>query len=349
MVEYISRSPGKVILLGEHAVVYNKLGIATTVDIYSNVEIKSREDNLVYINSINLKLKEYATKKSIENIINNIDSLRAEAERTEKLEETRKYIDEIKDLAKHNKLLPSFVVIGKIMKEYGFVPCSIQINSQVPKNLGSSASVFNGIAKGLSKFLGLDLPKEQIGFFANEGDKVVHGTPSGIDAYTIAHGGWVSYRKSEGIKPLNINFEFPLIIVDSGEPARTGETVGYIRKQREQHPSFVDSVLDRLDEISYNGLDAIKSQDLEKIGQMMIEYYRELKKLDISTPKLDEIVSIALKNNALGAKPTAGWGGGCCIVLARDHKQAEQLINIYKSKGFFAFQTRLGVEGVKLQ
>lgn len=337
MVKYISKSPGKIILFGEHAVVYDKLGIAAAAGKYTSVSINSGKGD-IFIKSRNLGLENKNNKDEIFRLIERIDKLREQNK-----------IDEIKDLAKHDKLLPSFVVVGKIMKEYGFEPCSIEIDSQVPKNLGSSASVFNGIAKGLSAFFGLDLSKEQIGFFSNEGDKIVHGTPSGIDAYTIAHGGWVSYRKSEGVKPLEIDFEFPLIVVDSGEPARTGETVGYIRRQKEERPDFINTVLDKLNEISHNGLYAIKSQDIEKTGQFMIEYYRELRKLGISTPKLDEIVDIALRSKALGAKPTAGWGGGCCIILAKEQKHAEQLINIYKSKGLYAFQTRLGVEGVKIE
>lgn len=331
-------SPAKIILFGEHAVVYDKLGIAAATGLYTKVSINSGSDDKISIKSENLGLKNKKNKTEIFRLIENIDKLREENK-----------IDEIKELAKKDKLLPSFVVAGKIMREYGFKPCSIEIDSEVPKNLGSSASVFNGIAKAVLEFLGSNLPKERTGYFANEGDKVVHGTPSGIDAYTIAYGGWVCYRKSDGVKPLKIDFESPLIIVDSDEPARTGETVGYIRRQKEEKPEFVNSILDNLDKISRKGLDAIKSQNMEDIGLLMTKYYRELRKLDVSTQKLDEIVDIALKNNALGAKPTAGWGGGCCIVLAKNQKQAEELIRIYKEKYYNAFQTKLGVEEVKIK
>ncbi len=332
----IIKSSAKVILFGEHAVVYDRLGIAAATEKYTIISINSGDTDTISIKSKNLGLENKMNKADIFKIIENIDKLREQNK-----------IDEIKELAKQDKLLPSFVVAGKIMKEYEFKPCSIEIDSEVPKNLGSSASVFNGIAKAVSEYLGLGLSKEKIGYFANEGDKVVHGTPSGIDAYTIAYGGWVCYRKSEGVKPLKIDFELPLIIVDSGEPARTGETVGYVRKQKEKKSEFVNSVLDRLDEISHKGMDAIKLQNLEKIGELMTDYYQELRKLDISTPKLDEIIHIALKNNALGAKPTGGWGGGNCIVLAKSQKQAEELMRKYGSQGYKVFQTKLGVEGVK--
>ncbi len=331
-------SPGKIILLGEHAVVYDKLGISAAAGKYTNICIDSINDDTIFIKSNNLGLKDKKNKDEIFKVVEQINSLREEGK-----------INEIKDMAKRDKLLPSFFVVGKIMIEYGFKPCSIEINSDVPKNLGSSASVFNGIAKGLSEFSGLNLNKEKVGYFANEGDKVVHGTPSGIDAYTIAYGGWNSYRKSEGVKPLENSLRINLVIIDSGEPARTGETVALVKKLRDENLLLVNEIMDKLDIISQSGLEALRNNDINNVGTSMLKYYQELKKLNISTPKLDEIVQIAVKNNLLGAKPTGGWGGGSCIVLAKDEKQVSEIINIYKNNGFNAFATKLGVEGVCCQ
>lgn len=329
-------SPGKVILLGEHAVVYDKLGISAAAGKYTNVCINSSNDDSIFVKSNTLGLEDKKNKDEIFKL----------AEQMDKLKEDGK-INEIKDMAKKDKLLPSFLVVGKIMMKYGFKPCSIEINSEVPKNLGSSASVFNGIAKGLSEYLGLNLDKGKIGYFANEGDKAVHGTPSGIDAYTIAYGGWNSYRKSEGVKPLENSLKINLVIIDSCEPARTGETVSFIKKQNEESPSFVNAIMDKLDIISQNGLEALKNNNIKDVGISMLKYYQELKKFNISTPRLDEIVQIAVKNSFLGAKPTGGWGGGSCIVLAKDEKHVSEIINIYKNNGFNAFAAKLGVEGVK--
>lgn len=329
-------SPGKIILFGEHAVVYDKLGISAAAGKYTEVFINPANDDSVFIKSHNLGLEDKKNKSEILNLVEQIDKSREEGK-----------INEIKDMAKKDKLLPSFHVVGKIMMKYGFKSCSMEINSEVPKNLGSSASVFNGIAKGLSEFLGLNMDREKIGYFANEGDKVVHGTPSGIDAYTIAYGGWNSYRKSEGVKPLENSLRINLVVADSGESARTGETVSFIKKLKEENPSLVNTIMDKLDIISRNGLEALKNNNIKDVGTLMLRYYQELKKLNISTPKLDEIIEITAKNNFLGAKPTGGWGGGSCIVLAKDEKQVSEIINIYKNNGFNAFAAKLGVEGVK--
>jgi len=82
---------------------------------------------------------------------------------------------------------------------------------------------------------------------------------------------------------------------------------------------------------------------------LMTDYYVELRKLNISTKALDQIVKMAIKNKALGAKPTGGWGGGSVIVLAESEKNVLELIELFNKNGFDAFQTKLGVEGVRIE
>ena len=330
-------APGKVILFGEHAVVYDGLGIATSVGKRCIVTVTPNEEDNVFFEIKNLDFKKSLNENEIFKLFNTVDRLKKE-----------KKFDEIKELQRKEKLSAPFFVIASLMKKYGFKPVKITDDSEVPKNLGSGSSAFSALALALSKFLGANLTKKEISDLAYEGDVVAHGgTPSGIDSSIVTYGGYIQYKKSEGIKPLSINFELPLIFVDSGEPAKTNETVSYIRSQREENKEFVDIVLERLNSISFQSLDALKAQNLGLMGELMLEYYLELKKLNISTEKLDKIIEIAIKNNALGAKPTGGWGGGCCIVLAKDKKQAEELIKIYKENGFNSFETEIGVEGVK--
>ena len=329
-------APGKVILFGEHAVVYDKLGIAASVDKRSLVKVISAQEKISIL-SKNFNLEKSLSEDELLQLFELIQSLKKD-----------KNFDEIKELGKKDRLLPSFFVISHLVKRYGFKPFRVEIDSEVPKNLGSSSSVFSSLALAVSRFLGKELSKEEISRLAYEGDIIAHGgTPSGIDNSIVTYGGYLQYRKSEGVKRLKINFQLPLIFVDSGEPARTGETVSYVRKQREENEKFVNKILNTLNEISFKSLDALKNQDLESFGKLMFNYYSELRKLNISTERLDKIVKIALESKALGVKPTGGWGGGCCIVLAENQKQANGLIKIFKKNGFNSFQTKIGVKGVR--
>jgi len=330
-------APGKVILFGEHAVVHGKLGIATSIDKRAYVTVSGGNEE-VTIESKNLNLKKSLLEEELLVLRNEIEKLKA-----------KKDFEGIKEMGK-DKLMPSFFVVAKLTEKFGFHGLNVYIDSEIPKNLGSSSSVFSAIVLGVSTLLEKELSKEDISKIANEGDVVAHGgPPSGIDASTVTYGGYLKYQKNKGIEPLDINFKIPLLIIDSEEPAGTDKTVPYINKLKEEKPSFVEGVLDRLDEISHSGFDAMNRGNLEDMGRLMTDYYWELRKLNISTAKLDEIVQIALGNYALGAKPTGGWGGGCCIVLTKDKEQEKKLLTAFKKSGFRAFQTRLGLEGVRIE
>lgn len=330
-----SSAPGKIILFGEHAVVYDKLGIAGALDKRVTVSVKKGKNGLNFIEK-----SEYPSfkksRKEIESLLDKFNLLFKE-----------KRFDEIKKMSFEDAIC---VVIGRIFEKYGYEDLEIELTiNESLKNIGQSSSIFSSLALGITKFLGKSLDKKEISEIAYLGDVVAHGgTPSGIDNSVVTYGGYITYRKSEGPKPLNIDFRIPLIIVSSGEPARTNETVPYIRKQREENPDFVDPILERLNEISIAGLNYLKARNLEEIGRLMTNYYEELRKLDISTKSLDQLVKTALKNKALGAKPTGGWGGGSVIVLGRDEKNTKDLIDLFNKNGFDAFNTKLGVEGVKL-
>ena len=331
-------APGKVILFGEHAVIYDKLGIASSINKRCQVKIFSTKKKSVYIESKNLGLSKALKERELLGLFRKINSAK-----------NRSRFDEIRKIYKKDKLSPSFFVIANIFKEYGFKGFRIEIDSKIPKNLGSSSAVFAAISFGVLKFLNKKPLKKKISNFAFKGDLITHGgTPSGIDNAVVTYGGYLSYKKSEGTKILEIDFKLPLLIVDSGQESKTAETVSYIRKKKEENPRFVSFILDSLDEISEHSLGALVCKKLNELGKFMFDYYQELKKLEISTKRLDKIVKIALKNGALGAKPTGGWGGGCCLALAENRRKINELVKIFKREGFKSFPVETGVEGVGL-
>lgn len=334
----IASAPGKIILFGEHAVVYDKLGIACAIGKRCTIKISPYKKEGVFIKSKNLKLSKFKRKRELFNFLKLLNDFKKQ-----------KKFNQIEKIYKKDKLVPSFFVVGNIFKKYGFKSIKIDIKSEIPKSLGSSSAIFSAISLGVLKFLGKKPTKKEISDFAFEGDVIAHGgTPSGIDNATVTYGGYLEYKKSKGIKPLNINFKIPLLIVDSKKEAKTAKTVSYIRKERERKKKFVDSVFEKLDIISKEALKSLKLKNLEDLGQLMYEYYRELKKLKISTPELDKIIKISQKNEALGAKPTGGWGGGCCLVLGKNQKELIKLKREFAKNGFKSFQTEIGTEGVKL-
>jgi len=331
-------APGKVILFGEHAVVYDKLGIACSFDKRCQVKTSILDQDFISIKTGNLNLNKSMQKKDLFFFLNRINNL---------IE--RKQFEEINKIFKEDELSPSFFVVANILNKYGFKGLDIEINSDIPKNLGSSSAVFSALAFSVVHTLKKDISKEEISNFAYLGDIIAHGgTPSGIDNNIVTYGGYLQYQKSKGIQILDIDFKIPLLIIDSGEEVRTGEMVSCIRNKREQSPEIVDAVLESLDDLSKKALVGLKNRNLHIVGKLMNSYYQELRKLDISTKKLDRIVEIALSDNALGVKPTGGWGGGCCLALVEKEEELEKLINVFDKEGFYSFAGEIGVEGVKI-
>jgi len=120
-------APGKVILFGEHAVVYDKLGIAAAIDRRCRVKVRSSEfKDLIEIYSSNYKISSFYRIQELRKI-------------GSKLEEKIKDFQFLKKI-QADRLLPSFFVAYLTMKKLKeFQPLKIEIYSEVPKNLGSSS------------------------------------------------------------------------------------------------------------------------------------------------------------------------------------------------------------------
>ncbi len=328
--------PGKVILFGEHAVVYDRLGIAGAVD--ERVTVKVSEGK----NGVEL-IRQLAPKKTVfskEKLFGKLELFR------------RLYAEKEFDSLKAMSFVDSLMVVAaETMDRFGYKDARIELSFRhAMTGIGRSASKSAGIAMAFANFLGKEIRKKEIAEIAYLGDVVAHGgTPSGIDTSTVTYGGYVSYRKSQGVKTLEINQQLPLVLVNSGDPSKTSVTVPAVRRLRQQNQESVDKILDEIDSISLKAIDLLKTNSLGEIGKLMNRNHILLKQLGVSTKKLDSLCGLAIANGALGAKLTGGGGGGGMIALASDEKAAKKLRNAYEARGFKALKTSLGVEGARLE
>jgi mevalonate kinase len=323
-------SPSKAILFGEHAVVYGKLGVAAAVDRRINVTVEPGAGGA-----------EFDTFKAD----------RSELQKALKDYRAARAAGDINTLKAMGYRGANMVTLAEAMDRWGWADVKVHKNMNEPvKGLGGSAAIFAALAHATAALLGKQPSAEEISSIAYAGDCVMHGgTPSGIDNSTVAHGGYISYRKGEVPKRLDITFTAPLVVVLSGEAASTAEMVTKVRQLREQQTSFVDGIMAEIESTARAGLDALKAGDIEKIGSLMYANHELLRKLGVSTAKLDVIVELARKEGAPGAKLTGAGGGGCAIVLARDDEQANKLVGSYARAGFKAFTAQMGAQGVRLE
>jgi len=329
----MASAPGSLKLFGEHAVVYNRLGLSAAFNRRAFCEMKKAEDGVTinltdFRNTAKFNFNEITSAHvSIKGMIEGKDMVGLEKER-------------------RDMFSPYKVILGEFFSEFGFSPIEVSIHSDIPRNsgLGSSAAVFCSLAGGLNNFFHTVLSENQVAELTNLGDKVVHGNPSGLDASTCTFGGYISFRREEGVKPLRIKTEVPMLVVNTGSQKDTGEMIGRVAERYKNDKRRVDSIFDRMEETALGGINALKSSNLKELGENMNTAQECFRELGLSTPAVEKIIEAAMSNGALGAKITGAGGGGCVIILA---KQPGKLIPLYKGMGLESFQTVLGAEGVK--
>lgn len=279
-------APGKVILCGEHAVVYGAPAIALPVfDVRTRTSIHARP----------------AASPGEVQVIAPIIHLNKSLEAIEPSHPLR-------------------AAIQLVINELGITQlpaCEIRISSSIPlaTGLGSSASVTISLARALGLFLGHPMSDETVNRIAFEVEKINHGTPSGIDNTVITYEKPVYFQANSPIEHLRINRGFSLVIAESGSASLTVETVAGVRERRLANLEEYDNIISNIGEISREIKRILCTDDLTLNGSLLTMNHNLLTQLGVSTPALDALVKAALKAGASGAKLSGGGGGGNIIAI----------------------------------
>ncbi|HPD34216.1 MAG TPA: mevalonate kinase, partial [Candidatus Kapabacteria bacterium] len=212
----------------------------------------------------------------------------------------------------------------------------ILVFPQIPRamGLGGSAALAVSIIRALSKYANLNLSDEQVNELSFEAETIVHGTPSGIDNTIATYGKLLLYNKETKprTKPIKLSEPLPILIGLSGQEGLTLKMVRKVRDGWEKNPKLYESIFQEINEITLQALDALAIYDLEKIGYLMNLNHGLLNALQVSTLTLEEMITIARNNGALGAKLTGGGGGGAMIALCPENR--EQISKALEGAGY---------------
>ncbi len=286
MTAFTATAPGKIILFGEHAVVYGEPAIAVPV---SSIQTRVCVNALIGGSSGEILID--APDISLSAAVIELDP-------------------------DHPLRAAVVAVLGN--KDPGEIPaCKIQISSTIPtaSGLGSGAAVSAALIRALSAFLGRRLTDEQVSHLTFEVEKIHHGTPSGIDNTVIAHQKPVYYVKGEPFQFLSIGTPFSILIAGSEIPGHTREAVKQVRQNRINDPDRYNSLFKSIGEISKMAKELIDTGSPTELGPLMNENHILLQELGVSTPKLDLLADTAIQAGALGAKLSGGGLGGNIIAL----------------------------------
>jgi len=198
--------------------------------------------------------------------------------------------------------------------------CTIRITSTIPiaAGLGSGAAVSVALIRAFSAFLGFRLPGGQVSELAFAVEQLYHGTPSGIDNAVIASGQPVYYVRERPIQTLKLPAPFTLVIGDTGVQSSTAITVGNVRRGWQKEPERYDTLFRQAGKIAEKARVLIESGRPMEMGALMDENQQVLQALGVSSPELETLILTAKTAGALGAKLSGGGGGGNMIALVDD-------------------------------
>lgn len=212
---------------------------------------------------------------------------------------------------------------------------TLTIDSTIPieRGMGSSASIAIAMIRALYTYYQQELPQETLLALVNASEKVVHGNPSGIDAAIIATEHALVFQKAQPSQSLTVSLDAYLIVADSGITGRTKEAVTTVKAFQEEHPVQHAELLSQLETLVLSVQQELQDGDSTIVGQAFTHAHTCLQELGVSHPTIDMLVQTAIDHSALGAKLTGGGLGGCMIALAHDSQTAQTIANALLQNG----------------
>ena len=283
-----SSAPGKIILFGEHAVVYGRPALAVPVtQVHADVEITDSLRAGIWIDAPDIRLHaELNTLPSDDPIASVI----------------------------HNFLFLSGVS--------PFPSLAIKITSTIPfaSGLGSGTAVTVALVRALSAHLEKQMTDKEVNAFAYEIEKLHHGTPSGIDNTVVTYVRPVYFIKGQPIETFTVGQPFTIVIGDTGISAPTKESVGDVRRLWLEDKVRWETLFDQVAEISFTARRVIEEGWVNMLADLMNENHVILQSMTVSSPELDRLVAAARQAGATGAKLSGGGRGGNMIALVQKEK-----------------------------
>ncbi|MBL7063294.1 MAG: mevalonate kinase [Anaerolineae bacterium] len=281
-----SSAPGKVILFGEHAVVYGRPAIAVPV---AQVRATATVEPAPPSSGLTIIAPDVGKSLSL-----------TTAPQEEPL-----------------------ATAARLTLDYLSAPepdATLTVSSTIPiaSGLGSGAAVSTALVRALATFLGRTLKPAEISTLVFKVEKIHHGTPSGIDNTVVAYEQPVYFVQGQPVERLTVGAPFTLLIGDTGARSPTRKVVEHVRRGQRREPAHYDALFDQMGDLADEARRAIERGDVDALGPLMDENHALLIELGVSSPKLNDLVETARFAGALGAKLSGAGRGGNMIALVED-------------------------------
>lgn len=194
----------------------------------------------------------------------------------------------------------------------------------IERGLGSSATVALATTRALNDYFNLNLSEEKVIAITNHAEMINHGKASGLDAATVNSDHLVFFNKKMGPSMLKTKLNATLLIIDTGELGNTKKAVTQVQGLVKASAVAKKNIA-RLGELADETKKAWLKQNPAKVGQIFNEAQKILGSFKLSTVKIDKLQKIALENGALGFKLSGSGLGGIVIALCANRQTAESI------------------------
>jgi len=213
---------------------------------------------------------------------------------------------------------------GAILDQLGLADRKLRIEvfPDVPRSmgLGGSAALAVAIVRALDLHFRLGLSDVEVNELAFLSEQTAHGQPSGIDNTLATYGRPLVYRRGSPplVELLNIPKPLSLVVGMTRSEGLTARTVANVAEARLRNPRLYEKIFDDIDALVLQAVSAIQDDDVTTLGDLMNVNQGLLNALQVSTPELERLIGVAREAGAAGAKLTGGGGGGAMIALCND-------------------------------
>ncbi|KRM90895.1 mevalonate kinase [Liquorilactobacillus cacaonum] len=292
-------SHAKIILIGEHSVVYGKPAIA-------------------------LPLSEVKTTVTIEQTYGEPSSIKS------------RYFDgPLSSMPKNMQGLKHLIllILKTLNKQKEQFKMTIKSDLPAERGMGSSAATAIAVIRALYSFFELELTQDKLLSLANVSEVDMHGNPSGLDAATSASSQPIWMIRNKELKKIPIHLDGCLLICDSGIKGKTSAAVASVRNLLKKNPHDTKLLLEELERLAFSARNQLSNNDIVGLGDTFNKAQEQLQKLGVSNQKLDKLIALSKDLGSLGSKLTGGGRGGCFICLMPSIKLAKKAIPILKHAG----------------
>ncbi|XP_023545824.1 mevalonate kinase-like isoform X1 [Cucurbita pepo subsp. pepo] len=342
--EVKARAPGKIILAGEHAVVHGSTAVAASVNLYTTASVRlpcsSDEDDIVKLQLKDLAL-EFAwpvsrIKEALGGFVGPISTpTSCPAECLKAIASLVEYQNIPEAKIKLASGVSAFLwLYSSILR---FVPVDVAITSELPlgSGLGSSAAFCVAISAALLALSGsVNVDQEHCGWmvckedelvllnkWAFEGEKIIHGKPSGIDNTVSTYGSMIKF-KSGSLDLIKSNMPLKMLVTNTKVGRNTKALVAGVSERAIRHPDAMSSVFNAVDSISKELSILLQSahddmsltEKEEQLAELMEMNQGLLQCMGVSHGSIETILRTTSKYE-LVSKLTGAGGGGCVLTL----------------------------------